>query len=231
MIRHTLSSIERKYVSNNKSFFKLLEKDFIIEDLKRLTFKKGSKIESYITEKKIFYIRKGVIMRSFNDYEGNKKSLDVLVKDEVLGLSTLSGEIPVVWEIEVLEDVELVVIPSFILERYAKELYYIFAVYSQYYLTVVYISWQAMLSEGAERINYALLFLVEKLGLDEYKGYTFPEYVNHNFIASFSAVSRSYVTRHIAVLEKKGVVSVRDRKLYILDVEKLKMLTPNYRTE
>lgn len=219
------------YMSHNKKFYEVLEKDYGTNMFKVLSFQKGERIEGAVFPERLYYIKKGVVVRAFNDYEGNRKALDVLMKDEMIGLSTLTGEIPVLWEMEVLEDVELIIIPSVILEKYVKDLYLIFALYSQYCLTELYTSWQAMLSEGSERINYAILFLCDKVGRYETAGYIFPEYINHNFIANFSAVSRSYVTRHISNLKKVGILSVNGRKICIVDIEKLKSLTPNYQTQ
>lgn len=67
---------------------------------------------------------------------------------------------------EVLEDVELIVIPVSFLENHLKDVNLMFVLYVRYCLTELYVSWQSiMLSEGNQRINYALLFLCDKIGV------------------------------------------------------------------
>ena len=103
----------------------------------------------------------------------------------------------------------LIVLPKTVLKNYAQESSDIMSSHLAYYLSMFSLSWQVMSSEGVERINYALLMLTHKLGMKKIQVYYFPSYVNHELIASLcSCVSRSYVTRHLKILEMDGVVRV-----------------------
>lgn len=223
-----LQYIENIYRKNNKEFLGFLKADYGLDKLKYLTFKEGESIENFVQPNNLYYIKSGVAMRSFYDYDGNHKSLDIVTENELLGLATLFGDIPAIWEITILEDMELLVIPENILVSYPQKVYKIFGMNLQYQLTGLYVSWQAMLSEGKERINYAILSLLSSLGEKSNNEYIFPDYISHEFIAKFAAVSRSYVTRHLSTLVEEEVICVKNRKIYSINVEKLLDITPNY---
>lgn len=55
-----------------------------------------------------------------------------------------------------------------------------------------------------------------------------PSYITHDIIASFSSVTRSYVTRHLSKLMKEQIISIKNNKICIVDMNKLVLKTPNY---
>ncbi|MGF1919348.1 Crp/Fnr family transcriptional regulator [Enterococcus faecalis] len=225
--RNLFQKLQKKYLDNNAQFFEIIKKKHT-KQLTRVSFDQGEIIDSYLKPNTLYYINKGVVMRSFYDYEGNHRALDTVREKEFIGLSTLLGSIPAYWETEVLEYCELFVIPESIVANYPQQAYQILGINHQYHITSLYVSWQEMLSTGKERINYALLNLVSRPenSLDE--NYFFPNYVTHEMISKFAAVSRSYVTRHILDLEKEGILHREKNKMFIRNIDELFVTTPNY---
>lgn len=223
-----LDILEKNYKSNNLEFFNFIQSEYDLNTFRYIAFKKGMWISRVIQADYVYYIKKGVLKCSYYDYQGNHKSICIVGENELLGVTTFFHEILLNWEIHVLEDVELIVLPKNCTEKYAQESSDIMSSHLAYYLSMFSLSWQVMSSEGVERINYALLMLTHKLGMKKSEVYYFPSYVNHELIASFAAVSRSYVTRHLKILEMNGVVKFDCRRITIVNKQKLMSYTPNY---
>ncbi|MGL9997460.1 hypothetical protein IGJ41_002743 [Enterococcus sp. DIV1537a] len=228
MKRFHLEELEKSYRENNLKFLNFLEKNYDVKSFRQVNYKGKERISRFILPEYLYYVKKGVLISSYYDYQGNRRSVNITSEGEILGITAFFYNTPQNWEIQVLEDAEITILPKRELDKNEAEVYNIFGSSLSYYLLMLSMGWQVMSSNGSERINYALILLTHKLGVKCDERYYLPVYVNHELIASFAAVSRSYATRCLQKLAMDGVVSLAYKMLYIQDKEKLFSVTPNY---
>ncbi|MGK0552846.1 Crp/Fnr family transcriptional regulator [Enterococcus faecalis] len=229
MCTNMIKNIKNIHKEQNKTFLNKIIEHNGKACLKKISFKKKVSIDNLLEPGNLYYIKSGVIMRSFSDSDGHTKAVGLLSKDEILGFATLFGEVPIQWTTTVLQDTEILVITNKLLLDNYKESLTLLGLNFQYYISISYLYWQSAFSVGFERINFTLINLACCLG-ERVKENSFrmPNYISHDLIASFSSVTRSYVTRHLSKLMKEQIISIKNNKICIIDMNKLVLKTPNY---
>lgn len=217
-----------QYKKNNQNLLHFLENERGFSQVRKKKVSQGERVTLKLEPGQLYYIQSGAIKVSFYDTKGNEKALYLAVSGEWLGISTFLESVSPIWEFSAVEPVELVVFPNYLLRHYTQEIYQFLSLNLPYYLKILSSSWQAMLSEGAERIRYALIVLSIMIGKSESESILLPSYVTQELIAQFASVTRSYVAKQLVVLEQKGVVQIRYREIRIIDMNELLDLTPNY---
>ncbi|MBP2100550.1 Crp/Fnr family transcriptional regulator [Enterococcus rivorum] len=222
-----LDEANKKY---NSDFVEKVKKTDVGENLKRIKIKKNVYIDSLIQPGFIYYIETGVVLRSFVDAAGNIKAIDILCAQEVMGLRSLIGRVGVQLEIKALEEVTILIIPEKLILANLQDAYHFLCSNFQYTMSIMYLHWQAMLSFGSERINYALIALAYYVGTEKDGEFFFPPYITHDVIASFASVTRSYVSRHVSKLADDDILVNQAKKMKIKDMDTLIKNTPNYQS-
>lgn len=222
---YELSELNKK---NNKKII-----DFFIVEKKRsfkeIVFEKDVIISNYLKKGSVFYIIEGNVLRSFLDIEAEEKSLDILGEYEFLGISSLENGVPLNSEIVALTKTKVLKIPQKLFLEFPSETLPVLYSNYQYTFNVLYLNWRASLAPGNERINTALISIAYYLGRqDQFGNYFLPNYLTHKIIASFSSVSRSYVTKCIKKLISEGIILMQQATIVIKDIEGLKKCTPSY---
>lgn len=227
MGRISFSELDSQNKKNNKFFFDYVKTKYF-NDFKSIQIKKGLELKELIKEGNIYYIKKGVIMRYFIDYNGFSQALDIVMEDEILGLPTLMNRVPFESQMRSLTNIELVIIPRKIVLENVLESFQLLYTNYQYYISMLYLHWQVSQSIGSERIQSALIFLSHFIGELDQSGSYLPSYIGQKEIAEFACVTPSYVSKIIKKLKSDTIVKVKNKKIIIMDLEKLISLTPHY---
>ncbi|MBP2099956.1 Crp/Fnr family transcriptional regulator [Enterococcus rivorum] len=194
----------------------------------KIHIKKSMNIDFFLKHKNLYYINSGSAMRHFIDVLGNRRSLNLFWKSDIIGFTTLFDEKSVEWETIALTDMELIVITHKNLLHDLNDGFQLVGKNFQYYTNIMYCSQQCLSTSGCERINFSILSLAYYLGNTNGNYNYLPPYITHDIISCLSAVTRSYVTRHLKKLITENIISIENRKICINNIEDLTARTPSY---
>lgn len=212
--------------NNNKNLVKLLQGT---NEFKVISFRKNEIVSNYIRKNTVFFIIEGHVLQSFLDVDGQNKLLDILNKEEFLGVPSLENGVPAMSEYVALTNVKVLAIPVVVFLAYPEETLPVLYSNYQYVFSVLYLNWRASLAPGSERVNTALISLVYYVGKrEQFQSPSLPAFITHQLIADFASVSRSYVTRCLSKLTTVGIINMSPTGIVITNMEELKKITPSY---
>lgn len=226
MAYKTLHEFKKMNQQKNKVFFEtVLAKN---SNLTKTCYKKGTILPMQNNLEPFVMILDGFVIHSAPDTVSGSKALTFLTKYEFTGLASLYNDFYFPNEYVAATDLTVVHLdPQMITQNLV---HYPLFLYTNLQCEILVYSLNLVGTSlsGSERIIFTLVELAKQIEQEEdNSGLLIPSFFTQKTIASFSSVSRVYVTRVLTDLEKKGIIQRIEKKgIAIPNLEQLILLSP-----
>ncbi|MGY3777336.1 Crp/Fnr family transcriptional regulator [Isobaculum melis] len=210
----------------NKVFFEtILAKKL---NLTKTFYKKGTLLPMQDGLEPFVMILDGFVIQTAPDTVSGSKALTFLTKYEFTGLASLYNDFYFPNEYVALTDITVVhLTPQMITQNIADYPLFLYT-NLQCEILVYSLNLVGTSLSGSERIIFTLVELAKQIPQEnDSSQMLIPSFITQKTIASFSSVSRVYVTRVLTDLEKKGIIHRVEKKgIAIPNLEQLILLSP-----
>lgn len=216
----SLIKLEKTKTELNLLLFNKLREENLSR-IRTIHISSGENFSSKLELNYIYFINKGYVLQFCVDPLGGEKALDIHGKNDILGIEIMYNNMTTFEQSLALTKVELKQVPIKILKPYIYE--FPFFIYNnlQYSLFIKKMDLLGTLLPGDQRVLLTIIEILRYLGKKENDTLVIPIFITHKIIAMFSSVSRSYVSKIITKLIKKGDLSYHGRLIACNDLDKL----------